>query len=249
MSERLHKWLAARGCGSRRQMESWISAGRVTVDGEVATLGAKVTGLEKIAVDGRPIRISRASASPKVIIYHKAPGEVCTRSDPQGRPTVFEHLPHLASGRWIGVGRLDLQTSGLLLLTTDGGLANALMHPSTGLQREYSVRVLGEVSAPKLRRLREGIELDDGFARFDTLDFVGGEGSNRWYRVTVKEGRNRLVRRLWEAAGCRVSRLIRTRYGPIALPRDLPAGRHRFLDRGELESLYEAAGRDAPWRE
>ena len=243
---RLQKWLAGQGFGSRRQMETWIGAGRVTVDGEVAQLGATVTGTEKIAVDGRVVRASRVGTRPKALIYHKPAGEICTRSDPQGRPTVFDRLPRLAHGRWISVGRLDLQTSGLLLLTSDGELANALMHPSAELRRQYSVRVLGEVSPQKLQRLRNGVELEDGIAKFDEVEFTGGEGSNRWYRVVVTEGRNRLVRRLWEAVDHRVSRLIRTRYGPIRLPRELPAGRHRFLDAGELETLYSAVALELP---
>lgn len=246
MAERLQKWLAGQGFGSRRQMETWISAGRITVDGDVAELGTKVTGNEKIAVDGRVVRVARKAARPKALIYNKPQGEICTRSDPQRRPTVFDRLPRLASGRWIGVGRLDFQTSGLLLLTSDGGLANALMHPSAELVREYSVRVLGEVSQEQLKRLRRGVELEDGMAKFDQLEFTGGEGSNRWYRVTVAEGRNRLVRRLWEAIGHRVSRLIRTRFGPVALPRDLPVGRHRFLNRPQLDSLYAAVGLEPP---
>jgi 23S rRNA pseudouridine2605 synthase len=246
VTERLQKWLAGRGFGSRREIERWIAAGRVTVDGNVATLGAKVTGRERITVDGRPVRAARGSLRAKVILYHKPRGEICTRADPHGRPTVYDQLPRLAAGRWIGVGRLDLQTAGLLLLTNDGTLANALMHPSSGLRREYSVRVRGEVSSEELRRLRRGVELEDGTAKFDELDFAGGEGSNRWYRVTVTEGRNRLVRRLWEALGHRVSRLIRIAYGPIRLPRDLPAGRYRYLDQAEVAALYAAVALEPP---
>jgi 23S rRNA pseudouridine2605 synthase len=227
-------------------MEAWIAEGRITVDGRVATLGAKVTGQEKITVDGRLLKPPRKSARPKVLLYHKPSGEICSRSDPQGRATVFDQLPRLASGRWIGVGRLDYQTSGLLLLATDGQLANALMHPSSELQRHYSVRVLGDVSPQQLSRLRKGIELEDGTARFDELEYTGGEGSNRWYRVVVSEGRNRVVRRLWEAVGHRVSRLIRTRYGPIKLPRGLAAGKFRYATPVELAALYEAAGLDVP---
>jgi len=242
VAERLQKWLAGQGFGSRRGMEVWIADGRVTVDGETATLGLKVTGREQIKVDGRPVRVSRKPTHQKTLMYHKPPGEICTRSDPEGRPTVFDQLPHLSQGRWIGIGRLDFTTSGLLLLTTDGNLANVLMHPSSEVHREYSVRVLGDVTDKALQKLRSGIELEDGTARFDELQFSGGEGSNRWYRVVVSEGRNRIVRRLWEALGYRVSRLIRTRYGPIKLPRSLSAGKTRFLKVGELEALY-AAGR------
>ena len=241
MSERLQKWLAGQGLGSRRQMESWIVDGRITVDGQPAVLGQKVSGRERIKVDGRLLRVSPNRAPrPKTILYHKPAGEICTRSDPQGRPTVFDHLPHLSRGRWIGVGRLDYQTSGLLLFTTDGELANRLMHPSSELIREYSVRVLGEIGPAAAKKLRRGIELEEGPARFETLEFVGGEGQNRWYRVSVTEGRNRIVRRLIEAVGCRVSRLIRIRFGPISLPRPLPAGKSRPLSPEELSALYAA---------
>jgi 23S rRNA pseudouridine2605 synthase len=241
MSERLQKWLAGQGLGSRRQMESWIVDGRITVDGQPAVLGQKVSGRERIKVDGRLLRVSPNRAPrPKTILYHKPAGEICTRSDPQGRPTVFDHLPHLSRGRWIGVGRLDYQTSGLLLFTTDGELANRLMHPSSELIREYSVRVLGEIGPAAAKKLRRGIELEEGPARFETLEFAGGEGQNRWYRVSVTEGRNRIVRRLIEAVGCRVSRLIRIRFGPISLPRPLPAGKSRPLSPEELSALYAA---------
>jgi len=241
MSERLQKWLAGQGLGSRRQMESWIVDGRITVDGQPAVLGQKVSGRERIKVDGRLLRVSPNRAPrPKTILYHKPAGEICTRSDPQGRPTVFDHLPHLSRGRWIGVGRLDYQTSGLLLFTTDGELANRLMHPSSELIREYSVRVLGEIGPAAAKKLRRGIELEEGPARFEALEFAGGEGQNRWYRVSVTEGRNRVVRRLIEAVGCRVSRLSRIRFGPISLPRPLPAGKSRPLSPEELSALYAA---------
>jgi len=247
MPERLQKWLAGQGLGSRRHMESMIVEGRVTVDGKVVEVGCKVSGDERIAVDGRLIRQPRHyEFRAKALVYHKPAGEICTRSDPQGRPTVFEHLPRLAKGRWIGVGRLDFQTSGLLLLTNDGDLANRLMHPSAALDREYSVRVLGNVDDALLKRLRKGLVLDDGEAKFDRVEFGGGEGSNRWYNVVVSEGRNRLVRRLWEAGGCRVSRLIRIRYGSIRLDRSLRAGKSRFLNPGELAKLYEAVGLTPP---
>ena len=245
--ERLQKWLAGQGLGSRRHMESVIAEGRITVDGKVAEVGCKVSGDERIAIDGRLIRQPKHHEfHSKAIVYHKPAGEICSRSDPQGRPTVFDHLPHLARGRWIGVGRLDFQTSGLLLLTNDGTLANRLMHPSTALAREYSVRVLGNVDDAMLGKLRRGIKLDDGQAKFDRVEFAGGEGRNRWYTVVVSEGRNRLVRRLWEATGCKVSRLIRIRYGPIHLSRSLRAGKSRFLKPGELASLYEAVGMSRP---
>jgi 23S rRNA pseudouridine2605 synthase len=243
MSERLQKWLAGQGLGSRRQMESWIADGRITVDGKPAVLGQKVSGRERIKVDGRLLRVSPNQAPrAKTIMYHKPAGEICTRSDPQGRTTVFDNLPHLSRGRWISVGRLDFQTSGLLLFTTDGELANRLMHPSSELIREYSVRVLGEIEAAALKKLRRGIELEDGPARFETLEFAGGEAQNRWYQVSVTGGRNRIVRRLFEAVGHRVSRLIRIRFGPINLPRPLPAGKNRPLSPGEISALYAAVG-------
>ncbi|HJP39976.1 MAG TPA: pseudouridine synthase [Gammaproteobacteria bacterium] len=247
MPERLQKWLAGQGLGSRRHMESMIAEGRITINGKVAEVGCKVSGDERITVDGRLLRQPRRHKfRSKAILYHKPSGEICTRSDPQGRPTVFDHLPHLAHGRWISVGRLDFQTSGVLLLTNDGQLANRLMHPSAGLAREYSVRVHGSVEDAMLKKLRRGLELDDGKAKFDKLEFAGGEGRNRWYKVVVSEGRNRLVRRLWEATGCSVSRLIRIRYGPVSLPRSLRAGKSRFLNPGELTGLYEAAGMEEP---
>lgn len=250
MQERLQKWLAGQGLGSRRHMESMIAEGRITVDGKVAEIGCKVSGDERIAIDGRLVRQPKQREfRPKAILYHKPAGEICTRFDPQGRPTVFDDLPHLAQGRWIGVGRLDFQTSGLLLLTNDGELANRLMHPSAGLAREYSVRVQGDVSDGLLTKLRRGVDLDDGLAKFDRVDFAGGEGRNRWYTVVVSEGRNRLVRRLWEAAGCRVSRLIRIRLGPLRLARSLRTGKSRFLTPAELGSLYDSVGMQRPQKE
>jgi 23S rRNA pseudouridine2605 synthase len=244
MPERLQKWLAGQGLGSRRQIEGWIAEGRIIVDGQVAVLGQKVTGEERIKVDGRLLRgTNHQTQRSKSLIYHKPAGEICSRSDPLGRPTVFDNLPHLSRGRWISVGRLDFQTSGLLLFTTDGDLANRLMHPSAEIVREYSVRVEGEVAQETLKTLRKGIELEDGLARFDHLEFVGGEGRNRWYSVELREGRNRIVRRLWEAAGHRISRLIRVRYGPITLPRPLPAGKSRLITAGERQALYAAVDR------
>jgi 23S rRNA pseudouridine2605 synthase len=248
VSERLQKWLAAGGFGSRREIEAWIAAGRVTVNGRPATLGQKVSGTERIAVDGRVVRGAsrRQRHRTRVLVYHKPVGEVCTRSDPQGRPTVFDSLPQIVGGRWIVVGRLDIDTAGLLLFTTDGGLANALMHPSGGMQREYAVRVRGNVTPADLQRLREGVELEDGQGRFEEIRSEGGEGANQWFRVAVNEGRNRIIRRLWEAIGCQVSRLIRVRFGPVTLPRHLPRGRHRELNERELLELYGAVGRALP---
>lgn len=235
--------LASAGVGSRREIEQWIRAGRISVNGTVATLGQKVSGREKILIDGRAVPALRKSRQgPRVLLYHKPSGEVCSRRDPEGRPTVFDRLPPLHSGRWINVGRLDLATSGLLLLTNDGALANALMHPSTEIEREYAVRVQGTVTPDTLARIRTGIELEDGKAVFDSVEPAGGDGSNQWFRVVVSEGRNRLVRRVWEAVECRVSRLIRVRYGPITLPREVRPGHYELLTAAALEGLYAAAG-------
>ena len=248
MTERLQKWLASAGLGSRREIEGWIAAGRVKVNGKAAALGQKVSGAERISVDGRMVR----GLSPKhrtrsrVLIYHKPVGEVCTRADPEGRPTVFDSLPRVTGGRWIVVGRLDIDTSGLLLFTTDGALANALMHPSGKLAREYAVRVRGNPTEENLRRLQQGVDLDDGPGRFEEVHAEGGDGTNRWYRVAVAEGRNRIIRRLWEAVDCQVSRLIRVRFGPVTLPRHLPRGRYREMVARELSELYEATGLALP---
>jgi 23S rRNA pseudouridine2605 synthase len=242
-AERLQKWLAGLGVGSRREIEGWIAGGRITVNGRPAVPGQKVTGAERVAIDGEPVRGRpvRAGAS-ETLIYHKPVGEVCTRRDPQGRATVFDALPKPRQGRWIMVGRLDLDTSGVLLFTTDGALAHALMHPSSEIAREYAVRILGAPADADLERLRHGLRLEDGHARFDEIEFTGGAGANRWYRVTVAEGRNRLVRRLWEAAGFQVSRLIRVRFGPVELPRRLARGRYALLPPRQAAKLYAAAG-------
>ena len=237
MPERLQKFLAGLGLGSRRQIEGWIRERRITVDGEVAELGMQVDGAEKIAVDGRPVKVAQAAAKTRAIMYHKPAGELCTRSDPQGRRTVFQSLPRLRGARWVSVGRLDYQTSGLLLLTTDGELANRLMHPSAGLKREYAVRFLGELSDADIQRLLTGVTLEDGPARCDSLAMTSEEGANKSCLVTVSEGRNRIVRRLFEAVGCRVNRLMRLRYGPVTLPRDLRPGKFRDLSAAEVAAL------------
>ena len=203
-----------------------------------------MTGQEHILLDGRPLQVRRQSddAPGRVLLYHKPAGEICTRRDPQGRPTVFAQLPRVSGARWISVGRLDVQTSGLLLFTTDGELANRLMHPSAGLAREYAVRVQGGLDDAALAALRAGIELEDGPVRCLQVEFSGGDAANRWYRIVLAEGRNRVVRRLVEAVGGRVSRLIRLRFGPIRLPRNLPRGQFRELAAAERERLYESAG-------
>lgn len=249
MSEKLQKVLARVGVGSRREMERWIEEGRIAVDGARATLGQRVDPGQAISIDGRPLSTGAAhGARQRTIIYHKPDGELCTRNDPAGRPTIFDRLPVLRNARWITVGRLDFNTQGLLLLTTDGELANRLMHPSQEIEREYAVRVLGKVDSDMLERLKAGIDLEDGPAHFDTIVDVGGEGANHWYHVTLKEGRQREVRRLWEAVGLTVSRLVRVRYGPIALPRHMHAGHWRELDKDQTAVLHEAAGLPPPAR-
>lgn len=242
-SEKLQKVLARAGFGSRRELEEWIAAGRVSVNGKLATLGDRVTEADLIRVDGRIVRGTRLQPPrARVLIYHKPAGEVATRSDPEGRPTIFDHLPRLTNGRWIAVGRLDLNTSGLLLLTSDGELANRLMHPSSEVEREYAVRVLGEVAPEVLERLRNGVPLDDGEARFDAIEDAGGEGANHWYHVILREGRNREVRRLWESQGVTVSRLIRVRYGNVTLPRWLRPGRCEDLNEAGVDALMALVG-------
>lgn len=236
--ERLHKVLAQVGLGSRRQIEDWIRAGRVQVNGQPAVLGQSITHADRVAVDGQPVTVT-APAKTRLLIYHKPEGELCTRHDPEGRPTVFDRLPALSTGRWISVGRLDINSSGLLLLTTDGTLANRLMHPSNHLQREYAVRVSGDVEPAMLERLRAGVELEDGPGRFVIITDGGGEGRNHWYNVTVDEGRNRLVRRLWASQGVVVSRLLRVRFGPLQLPRALGRGQYREATAAELASVSE----------
>jgi 23S rRNA pseudouridine2605 synthase len=237
LAERLQKWLAGKGLGSRREIEKWIVDGRVTVDDKQAVLGAKVDGTERIKVDRKLIRNPIREVRSRVIIYHKPPGEICTRSDPQGRKTIFSSLPKVLGARWINVGRLDFQTSGLLILTTDGELANLLMHPSSELKREYVVRAMGDLSDEQLAELKTGVELEDGKCRFESIELSSGEGANKSYRVMVREGRNRIVRRLFEKVGCRVSRLMRVSYGPVSLPRDLRSGQYRELDEQAVEEL------------
>jgi len=251
MSEgaRLHKVLADLGLGSRREIEGWIEAGRVTVNGRPAVLGQRLARGERVAVDGKPVRLPEAEpAAIRVVVYNKPEGEICSRRDPEGRPTVFAALPRLRAGRWIIVGRLDLNTTGLLLATDSGELANRLMHPGSAIEREYLVRVLGEVDAALLGRLRAGVLLDDGMAAFDDIRELKGEGSNRWFAVVLREGRNREVRRLWESQGCKVSRLKRVRFGTVALgPRDR-RGTCRELDEAEVRALCATVGLVAPAR-
>ncbi|WOO51474.1 23S rRNA pseudouridine(2605) synthase RluB [Hafnia alvei] len=226
-TEKLQKILARSGHGSRREIEGYLQEGRISIDGTKAKLGDRidVTTTAKIRLDGRILNIREAQKDVcRVLAYYKPEGELCTRSDPQGRPTVFQRLPRLNSARWIAVGRLDVNTSGLLLFTTDGELANRLMHPSREVEREYAVRVFGQVDDEKIRQLSRGVQLEDGPASFRSVSYRGGEGINQWYNVSLTEGRNREVRRMWEAVGVQVSRLIRVRYGDIDLPKGLPRG-------------------------
>ena len=241
MKERIQKLLATAGYGSRREIERWIGAGEILVNGQKATLGQQISAQDKVVLRGKPLHLeSRLRATPKVLAYHKKAGEVCTRSDPEGRPTVFDNLPYIRQGRWVMIGRLDVNTDGLLLFTTDGELANRLMHPSSEIEREYAARVLGEVDGEMLQRLQTGVELEDGPAHFLRISDVGGEGANHWYHVVLAEGRNREVRRLWESQGVKISRLIRIRYGIVSLPRHLRSGHHEELDAKACRRLYES---------
>ncbi|MGQ0658103.1 MAG: 23S rRNA pseudouridine(2605) synthase RluB [Chromatiales bacterium] len=243
LTERLHKVLARAGLGSRRQMEAWIEAGRISINGTVAGIGDTVRYGDEVRVDGRPVPAdSLFRRVVRVIAYHKPAGKVCSRDDEQGRPTVFEDLPPLRAARWLSIGRLDFNTTGLLLFTTDGELAHRLMHPSTGIEREYAVRVRGEATPGMQARLQEGVMLEDGIARFHSVTDAGGQGANHWYHVVLHEGRNREVRRLWESQGITVSRLIRVRYGHFTLPRDKRAGQWWELPREDVEVLLDAAG-------
>jgi 23S rRNA pseudouridine2605 synthase len=242
--EKLQKVLARIGVGSRRDVEAWISEGRIKVNGKDATLGLRVDMHDAITVDGKVIkREEAAEAVRRVIIYNKPDGEICTRDDPEGRPTVFDRLPRPREGRWINVGRLDINTTGLLMFTTDGELANRLMHPKHEMDREYAVRVRGEVDDDMLLRLKNGVILEDGPARFtDIQEAPGGDGFNHWYHCVVMEGRNREVRRLWESQGLMVSRLKRVRFGPVFLNSDLPMGRWRELTQFEVDTLSTEVG-------
>ncbi len=224
MAERLQKVLANAGLASRREIEKWIDAGRIKVNGKMAILGTRVTFKDKIFVDDKPFYLNNAELVNQTIAYHKPVGQICSRNDPEGRDTVFSHLPKLKNQRWISVGRLDINTSGLLLFTTDGELANKLMHPSSEIEREYAVRVLGEVDIVMIKKLIRGVKLTDGMAKFKSVKEAGGEGANHWYNVVLTEGKNREVRRIWEAIGVKVSRLIRVRFGEIKLNRGLQAG-------------------------
>lgn len=241
--EKLQKVLARAGLGSRRDVEQWITDGRVKINGEVATLGARVEARDAISVDGQLLRREDAQVVRRVLIYNKPEGEICTRDDPEGRPTVFDRLPRPKEGRWINIGRLDINTTGLLLFTTDGELANRLMHPSYEMDREYAVRVRGEVTEEMIDQLKAGVMLEDGPAKFtDIKEAPGGDGFNHWYHCVVMEGRNREVRRLWESQGLVVSRLKRVRFGPVFMTSDLPMGRWREMGQREIDILSEEVG-------
>lgn len=245
--ERLQKVLAQAGIGSRREMEEWIAAGRITVNGVMAQLGQSVVPTDKVKIGGRLVNMRfTTTKTPRVVVYHKPEGEIVSRDDPDGRPSVFAALPRIRGGRWIAVGRLDFNTSGLLLFTTSGELANKLMHPSSELVREYAVRVLGELTEESQKLLLSGIELEDGPASFASLEDRGGEGANHWYHVTIYEGRNREVRRMFEAVNCTVSRLIRVRYGPFSLPPQLKRGRVRELSEQEVKAFVRELEKAIP---
>lgn len=239
---KLHKVLAQAGLGSRLEMEQLILEGRISVNGEPAHIGQRIQFGDTIKYNGKPVRVRIAPPPPRVLAYHKPAGEVVSHDDPQNRPTVFRRLPRLPHGKWQSVGRLDLNTEGLLLLTNSGELANRLMHPRFGLQREYAVRVLGALSSEEKQRLLDGVSLDDGMAQFASIEEGGGEGANCWYRVTIAEGRNREVRRMLEAVGHAVSRLIRIRYGAVMLPKGLRRGAWLELDARDIDRLSSAAG-------
>ncbi len=241
--ERLQKVLARAGYGSRRELESWIDDGRISINGKKATLGDQVDSADVIRIDGRVVRLPQhRRIKARTILYNKPEGEICSRADPEGRATVFDQLPRLSGARWIAVGRLDINTTGLLLFTTDGELAHRLMHPSSEVPREYAVRVHGNVNDEILTRLSNGVELEDGTAHFESIKEGGGQGANKWFHVVLREGRKREVRRLWESQGVTVTRLIRTRFGPIAMPRHVRPGRWQEVSDAHVALLAELTG-------
>ncbi|QGZ61719.1 23S rRNA pseudouridine(2605) synthase RluB [Paraburkholderia acidisoli] len=246
---KLHKVLADAGMGSRRDMEELIIAGRVSVNGEPAHIGQRILPTDQVRINGKPIKRKLQNKPPRVLIYHKPTGEIVSHADPEGRPSVFDGLPSMKTAKWLAVGRLDFNTEGLLMLTTSGDLANRFMHPRYSVEREYAVRVVGELSEGMRQKLLKGVELEDGPASFLRIRDGGGEGTNHWYHVALAEGRNREVRRMFEAAGLMVSRLIRTRHGPIALPKGLKRGRWEELEDNEVRGLMAAVGLKAPAEE
>ncbi|NOT69214.1 MAG: pseudouridine synthase [Methylophilaceae bacterium] len=245
-TQRLHKLLALSGLGSRREMETLIASGRITINGEVAIVGAGVLPSDIVRLDSRPLRLPFEAELPKVLIYHKPEGEIVTQDDPEKRATVFDKLPHIKGARWVAIGRLDMNTSGLLIFTTSGELANYFMHPRYEVEREYAVRIFGELTEEQLLQLTQGIELEDGPASFDVIHPLGGEGSNHWYKVVLREGRNREVRRLFESLQLPVSRLMRVRFGPINLPPRVKRGQMLELEPKEVIGLLEWAGLEVP---
>ncbi|MGC3024672.1 23S rRNA pseudouridine(2605) synthase RluB, partial [Burkholderia sp. DN3021] len=246
---KLHKVLAEAGMGSRREMEELIVAGRVSVNGEPAHIGQRIMPTDQVRINGKPVKRKLPNKPPRVLLYHKPTGEIVSHADPEGRPSVFDRLPPMKTAKWLAVGRLDFNTEGLLMLTTSGDLANRFMHPRYSVEREYAVRVVGELTEGNRQKLLHGVELDDGPANFLRIRDGGGEGTNHWYHVALAEGRNREVRRMFEAAGLMVSRLIRTRHGPIPLPRGLKRGRWEELDDAQVRKLMATVGLKAPSEE
>ena len=245
-TQRLHKLLALAGYGSRRDMEKLIESGRVTVNGQAATPGIGVTPHDTVRVDSRPVKLQFEAELPQVLLYHKPEGEIVSQDDPEGRATVFDKLPKIKSGKWIAIGRLDMNTSGLLIFTNSGELANRFMHPRYEVEREYAVRIFGELTEEQLLQLKSGIELEDGTANFDRITPQGGEGANHWYQVVLREGRNREVRRMFEAFQLPVSRLMRVRFGPVNLPPRVKRGQMLKLEQKEVVGLLEWAGLAVP---
>lgn len=245
MTEKLQKVLARAGFGSRREIETWIAKGRIKVNGKVAVVGDRVTDDDKIIVDGKKLAPQKKIREDRrVILYNKPEDEVSTRSDPEGRRTVFDKLPPLKHGRWVSVGRLDLNTSGLMLFTTDGELANKLMHPSSEIEREYAVRILGDVTPEMVQEMHKGVIIEDHLCRFTDIQHYGGEGVNQWYHVVLLEGRNREVRKLWESQGVKVSRLKRVRFGPLFIPSSVVKGRFNELGKTEIEKLLKLVNKE-----
>jgi 23S rRNA pseudouridine2605 synthase len=245
-TQRLHKLMALAGLGSRRDMETLIESGRVTINGETAKVGAGVTQHDVVRLDSRPLRLPFEAELPQVLIYHKPEGEIVSQDDPEGRASVFDKLPRIKQGKWIAIGRLDMNTSGLLIFTNSGELANRFMHPRYEVEREYAVRIFGELTEGQMLQLTQGIELEDGPAAFDSISPQGGEGANHWYQVVIKEGRNREVRRLFEAFQLPVSRLMRVRFGPVNLPPRVKRGTMLKLEQKQVVDLLEWAGLDVP---
>lgn len=243
---RLQKALSASGVGSRREMEEWIAQGMVKVNGKIAQLGDKVAPEDQVLVKGQVVKLKWPDRLPRVLLYYKQEGEIVSRDDPQGRVSIFDRLPQAASSRWVAIGRLDINTSGLIILTTSGALVNRFAHPSFEVEREYAVRVLGELSAEQKDQLQAGIELEDGLAKVERILEQGGEGANKWYNVVIKEGRNREVRRLFESQGLTVSRLVRIRFGPVGLPARLKRGQFYELNQLEVANVMRWADLPVP---